>query len=231
MLAAITQLIPNWVAYLCCWVAIACMGIYFCVYSRGTNGYGHWRKFFLCACWLIAVVSISWGQITSRYRDANVIPPTVMYMTGWGSSGVAVTGNPPVVVSGSPRGIVNVDGRLLDKYKEQFELMAVSLHVLNGESYMDKSVGLCKSRLERIRPEDMTFAIDYNTDFLREIQLGAGSISFVLMAMPKGLKPEDFSTLNEAEDKGAQLIGQGMAQAPNMQQQIRLSPPGQPTPR
>ena len=51
--------------------------------------------------------------------------------------------------------------------------------------------------------------VDFNQQFLTEIATGAKSERFVLLAVPNGLTPGDFDTLNEAEEKGAELIGAG----------------------
>ena len=207
--ASLTQLIPGWIAYMCCWVALAGVAVYFCWSSRATVDYGPGRKLFLCLCCVGFLFSFSYSEIMNRYREENLIPPTVMYMTGWGApQDLTVTGNPPRLVKGIPETAVMVDGRLLDKYKKKFELMVVVFHVINNESYMDKT-GISKSRLVKIRPEDLSIPIPYNQQFLNELALGANSDTYVLIAMPMKLKPEDFSTLNEAEDKGAQLIGRG----------------------
>ena len=85
-----------------------------------------------------------------------MIPPGVVYLTEWGGMPgppLVVKGNPPHVVTGIPSGVVTANGRPLDKYKKRFQLMAVALHVINGESYTDKR-NLCKSRLIKIRPEE-----------------------------------------------------------------------------
>lgn len=212
LVATVTQLIPSWIAYMSFWIALAAVAVYFCLYSRGTVDYGPWRKFFLSACCIAFVSSMSYGQIKRRYEEENVIPPTIMYMTQWGATDssrpLVVAGTPPHVFSGVPASSATVDGRLLDKYKKRFELMVVIFHTINNESYMDKE-GICKSKLVKIRPEDLRIKVDFNTQFLEEIEMGATGQSYVLLAMPMGLKPEDFNTLNDAEDKGAQIIGKG----------------------
>jgi hypothetical protein len=215
--AAITQLIPDWTVYLLCWVAIAGVAIYFCLCSRGTVDYGGWRKFFLSVCCITAIFSMAYSQVLNRYREANVIPPTVKYMTYYGEDtsrpGLQITGIPPKVISGEPSSLVIVDGRLLTKYQKKFQLMAVLYHTMNNESYMDKKE-LSKSGLIKIRAEDMLLKIEYNAQFLEEIERYANNESFALLAIPAGMKPEDFDTLNEAEDKGAQIIDQGSKVGP-----------------
>lgn len=211
IVASITQLIPNTWAYLLCWVVIAGVSVYFCWASRGTVGYGPWRKGFLSICCLVFLFSISYGQIKSRYQEEYVIPPGRVYLEAWGGlpgPKLVVSENPLHVVTGNAGGVVTVNGRSLDKYKKRFELMAVVLHVMNSESYTDKG-NLCKSRLMKIRPEDIVIRVDFNEQFLKEIAMGAHSQRFVLLAMPKGLRPEDIDTLNDAEEKGAELIGAG----------------------
>jgi hypothetical protein len=214
VVASVTQLIPNWEANLTMWIVLAGIAIYFCWYSRGTAEYGNWRKFFLSLCSIIFISSIAYEQVLTRYREANIIPPPVLYMTAWGATEgspiLRVNGTPPRVISGIPNTSVTVDGRLLEKYKRRFNLMAVALHVINSESYMDKK-GLCKSKIVKIRPEDIYIKIDYSEQFLEEIQLGAVATSYVLLATPQGMTPESFDTLNDAEDKGAQIIGSGGA--------------------
>jgi hypothetical protein len=230
VVASLTQLIPSWWAYMLCWIALAVVTVYFCWASRATVGYGKWRKSFLSLCCLIFLLSMSYAQIKSRYQEENVIPPQVSYLKGWGPVGSAplsVTGDPPRVVGGIPSSAVNVDGRLLDKYKKRFQLMAVVLHVINGESYVDKG-NLSKSKLMRIRPEDMLIKVDYNQQFLAESETGVGSNTFVLLAIPKGMRPEDFDTLNDAEDKGAEIIGEGTAANINSQ---TPAPGMQPSPK
>ena len=140
----------------------------------------------------------------------------MVYLKAWGGlpgRQLVVTENPPHVVAGNPGGVVIVNGRPLDKYKKRFELMAVVLHVINSESYTDKR-NLCKSRLMKIRPEDIEIKVDFNEQFLKEIVMGAHSQRFVLLAMPERLRPEDFDTLNDAEEKGAELIGAGDEEDP-----------------
>jgi hypothetical protein len=143
--------------------------------------------------------SMAYSQVKSRYQEENVIPPSINYMTAWGpvpgSPPLGVTGDPPRVTSGIPVGSVTVDGRLLDKYKKRFDLMVIALHIINSESYMDKD-GVSKSKLIKIRPEDLLIKVDYNAQFLVETEMGANAAAFVLLAIPKGMKPEDFKTLN-----------------------------------
>jgi hypothetical protein len=211
MVASFTQLIPDWVAYMVCWIILAGVAIYFCWFSRGTVGYGKWRKFFLSVCCVGFVFSMSYSQALNRYREANIIPPTILYMTQWGEASptpLSVTGTPPRVIGGIPSSVAVVDGRLLVKYKSKFRLMAVNFHIINNESYMDKQ-RLCKSKLVKIKPEDIPIKIDFNELYLTELEQGATSDIFILLAMPNGLEPSDFDTLNEAEEKGAQLIGSG----------------------
>ena len=214
--AGVLQLITlTWIVYLVVSVTIACVGIYFCWYSRGTHDYGKGRKIFLSICCVFFVFSISYNQIVQRYQDVNTIPLNYEYMTAWGNRAQFTldSGNPPKVTAGIARTSVNVDGRLLDKYKRRFELMAVVFHVVNAESYMDKE-GLSRSALIKIHPEDISIPIDYNTTFLVEMREGAIGEIYVLLAVPKGVKADDFSTLNDAEDKGVQIIGRGGVAGP-----------------
>jgi hypothetical protein len=95
-------------------------------------------------------------------------------------------------------------------------LMAVVFHLMNYDSFVDKS-GLSKSGPVRIRPEDLQIKIGFNQQYLAEFLTGANTPTFVLLATPIGMKPEDFSTLNQAEDKGAQVIDQGSAGGPPVQ--------------
>lgn len=213
LVASFIPLVPYWIANLCLWLVIAGAAVYFCWFSRGTIDYGPWRKIFLSVCSVVFLFSIAYGQVRERYQEANIIPPQVSYLTGWGPAlgpSLAVAGNPPKVISGIAKAQVTVDGRLLEKYKDKFQLMAVALHVINGESYADKA-SLSKSDLVRIRNEDILIAIPLNQQYLEEMELGASTTSFDLLAVPKGMKPGDFQTLNEAEDKGAQIIGKGSA--------------------
>lgn len=214
VMASIIQLIPDWVAYTCCCTALAGVGIYFCWFSRGTVDYGAWRKIFLSLCCVVFMFSVTYSQIIDRYRDSNVIPPTVLYMTQWGqppgTPPLVINGTPPHVVSGYPGAVVTVDGRLLVKYKSRFNLMVVTFHIINAESYMDKD-SISKSKIVKIRPEDIIINISYNEQYLEEVELGVSTETFVLLAVPLKMRAEDFTTLNDAEDKGAQIIGTGSA--------------------
>src|SRR5271168_5073841 len=80
------QLIPGWVAYMCCWIALAGVTVYFCWCSRGSVDHGKWRKLFLSVLCVIFIFSFSYSQVMSRYREANVIPSPVAYMTSYGDT-------------------------------------------------------------------------------------------------------------------------------------------------
>jgi len=153
---------------------------------------------------------MGYSQISNRYRQENVIPPAVMYMTSWGVPPLVVTGDPPRVVSGVPISRVTVDGALLSKFRERFDLMVVVMHVVNVESYMDKT-RICKSNVLKIRPETMQFKIDLDQNFLAEMEAGNVDPSFYLVALPKSLDSSSFRSLTEAEDRGAQVIATGTA--------------------
>ena len=209
--AGILQLITlSWIVYLVVSVVIACVGIYFCWYSQGTHEYGSGRKIFLSICCVFFVFSISYNQIVQRYQDVNTIPLNYQYMVQWGNHArfTIDNSNPPKVTAGLARTSVNVDGRLLDKYQKRFELMATVFHIMNAESYMDKE-GISKSALIKIHPEDISIPIEYNATYLMEMREGAIGETYVLLAVPTGVKATDFSTLNDAEDKGVQIIGRG----------------------
>lgn len=95
----------------------------------------------------------------------------MIYLKAWGDLAgpqFVVAENPPHVVMGNPGGVATVNGRPLDEYKKRFELMAVVLHVINSESYTDKS-NLCKGKLIKIRPDDLVIEVDFNEQFLKEI--------------------------------------------------------------
>jgi hypothetical protein len=218
MIASLIQMIPNWMAYTACWVVLAGLAVYFCCCSRGTIDYGNWRKFFLSLCCLTFIFSIAYSQVLNRYREANIISPSIRYMTDYGGVPpydplVLSPGNPPRVISGIPSGVVTVDGRLLDKYTKKINVMVVAFHIINSEDFMDKT-GICKSKVVKIRPEDIHVRIDFNAQFLTEIWLGATGVNYMVLAVPIGMKPEDFNTLNDAVEKGAQVIDHGATGGP-----------------
>ena len=194
LVASMIPLIPNWLVCLVCWIVLEGIALYICMASSITLNYSNRRKFFLSLCCLTFLTSISFNQIRTRYREENVIPPSVRYMPSWGP----MPGNIPASVA-------EINGRLLDKYKSRFNLVVVLYHRINYESELDKR-DLCKSDLVKIRPENIYVKIDYNQHFLKEMQMGATSQNFTLVALPRGMNPEDFNTLSEAESKGAQIV-------------------------
>jgi hypothetical protein len=239
--SAIVQLITlSWLVYLVVSILIACLGIYFCWRSRATFDYGPGRKTFLSICCAFFVFSISYNQIVQRYQDANKIPFNVPYLTSWGNRAPFTidNGNPPKVTNGMARTAVTADGRLLDKFKDKFNLMAAVFHIVNAESYMDKEQ-ISRSALVKIHPEDMTIPIDYNTTYLVEQNQQQGVVGgemYVLLAVPKGMGANDFTTLNDAEGRGVQIIGRGsvgpaIAQSPCAQPTTKTTQPVQTGPK
>jgi hypothetical protein len=205
--ASMTELIPNWIFYLCCWGVIAGVGVYLCVGSAATKDYSGWRKFFLSSALLVFLFSVAYSRVKERYAQANIIPPAVSYMHEWGAGNPTVSGTPPIL-SRPLYAHVTVDGTKLLKYKNKYNLVAILLHVVNYEDFMQKS-DLSKSKPQRIREGEMTIYIEPSQTFLFEMEHGAVSDSYFLLAVPKNLGTGDFTTLDEAEDKGAQIIQSG----------------------
>ncbi len=188
------------------------IALYICYYSGLTANYGKWRRFWLSLIATLFLASVSYNPLIDKYRSENTIPPPVEYMKSWSTAPLTVdpTGK---VVSGMSEAYVTVDGAKLDKFKKKFDLMAVAYHDMNYEDPMSKA-GLCKSNVARIRDQDIPIKIPLNEQFRFEMaQIGVqpGGPTFVLLALPKKIKSTDFQTLNEAEDLGAEIIGQGSA--------------------
>jgi hypothetical protein len=152
--------------------------------------------------------------------DWGGMPPYAPLQIEWNPH----SGAPPRVISGIPIAVVVVDGRMLDKYKERFDLIAVVFHIINSEPFMDKQ-GICKSKIVKIRPENLHIKIDFNDQYLTELEMGMNGENYRLLAVPIGMKPEDFGTLNEAEEKGAQIIDLGATAGPPSPMQVNENHP------
>jgi len=112
---------------------------------------------------------------------------------------------PPKIVSGQAMTRMTVDGRLLDKYKGKYRLIAVVLHWLPPNPLEDQP-GISKSSVFDIQPEFIRIPIVFNDHFVIEVINGSYSESYALLAIPPTLQPEQFDSIREAENLGAKLI-------------------------
>jgi hypothetical protein len=115
---------------------------------------------------------------------------------------------PPKVVSGQPMTRMTVDGRLLDRYKGKYRLIAGVLHWLPPNPLEDQT-GISKSSVFDIQAEYIRIPIVFNDQFIMEVVNGSYSESYVLLAVPPNLSPEQFDSIREAEKLGAKLIARG----------------------
>ncbi|MDP9038107.1 MAG: hypothetical protein M3O02_02390 [Acidobacteriota bacterium] len=167
-----------------------------------------WLKLVLTLVAVAIVASVSYHPLLLQLEASREIPENRPYFVRVGLPKPFVIDDsvwPPRIVGGYAKTRMIVDGRLLEPYANKYQLIGVVLHWRHAIPDIDEK-GICKSQVFDIVPRDIEIPIAYNPQFLAEILTGSYSESFALLAVHRGLKPEQFDSLREAQSLGAKVI-------------------------
>jgi hypothetical protein len=203
----------NWWLVLVLYVFIATIAVDVVFHSKPTIALAVYKKLLLCVTALIFIASLAYKPVAAMYKAENVIPPELQYVEKWGTDyqNVVTASIPARLVSGPGNLEMDINGSSLIKYKDRFNLVGVVSHFsAKSGSYMAQA-DICKSSPYGITNERMTISIPLCQSYLNEIVAGARVDNFILVAIPLGSKAGEFETLDDALERGAQIIAKKSA--------------------
>jgi hypothetical protein len=157
---------------------------------------------FALICWL------GWSPLKAQY-DEEQFPPTHLYITQWGpvhGGDVQIErADPPRVKHGVAASEITVDGTLLFRHHDDYNLIGVCFHHARSGDVQDEP-NVSKSGVYDIENWPMKILIPWNSQFLLDTLNGARITGYELLAVPKGVRPEQFKTIREAVALGAKRV-------------------------
>lgn len=168
-----------------------------------------WRKFLkgpLASVVVLYIGWVGWGNVRKAYQESEA-PPEGQYMLSYGgldpNAGVVHSKTPHFV--GTPGGKIIVNGYLLGKYADKYQLIATCFQWSGSGDFKDAH-DISKSGLFDIAPMEISMTIPWNAQFMDELEHSYGGINYAVLLVPRGLSPETFTSLRAAMDKGAKLL-------------------------
>ncbi len=152
------------------------------------------------------LAGLSYKPLLEQYHQESDIPEDLAYLRSWGLfSHFTVRRGPPLSVDGNARTTLVVNGEMLTKYKNGRKLIGICFHHWAGANFRDEQ-GISKSAAYDIDSTSIEIVIPLNEVFVAEELKNPTSASYVLLAVPFPVKPEDFNTIRDAESLGAKII-------------------------
>ena len=131
-------------------------------------------------------VILSWGTTHQGFLDIKIgIPESVQ---GVKSSTLIVNGS-----------------ALRFSERKDYKLIGVCFHYWISGDLLDQP-NVSKSGLYDIRDGHITITIQWNDQFVRELVKPMLGTTYVLLEVPKGVTPDDFTTVRKAVDLGARIL-------------------------
>lgn len=158
---------------------------------------------------IFGIFKISYEPIKAQYNDEK-FPLSRKYLDAWGLNSFSLKqgSDPPIVASGDAEAFLKVNGHLLIDRKNEYNLVGICFnHIARQDSIYDTN--LSKSGLYTIRDNRIEILIPLTIEFLNELQHGSRTPSFMLLAIPRGVRPDQFSNVAEAEALGGRVLSEG----------------------
>jgi hypothetical protein len=166
-----------------------------------------WAKLSLSLIAVGGIVWMSYRPMVDIYI-AEEFPESRDNMNGYSLFPFSLEGDPPQVIKGVAEGHITVNGHRIISKKHNYQLIGICFfHLASQDWTFDNN--LSKSGLYEIRNSDMEIGIPLTAEFLKELQHGASPSVFVLLAVPRGVGPNQFSTVKEALDLGGKILSEG----------------------
>jgi hypothetical protein len=146
--------------------------------------------------------------------DEPPIPQTIILDWGYSGSARWQPGDPQSI-QGPKESMLRVNGSLLRSLaKKDYKLIGVGFHHVISGDVLDQP-NISKSGLYDIRDGQINITIPWNDDFISEL-VHAKPVGeslylrriphYMLLAVPKGVTPQSFSSLRQAIDLGAKRL-------------------------
>jgi hypothetical protein len=168
-------------------------------------------RLILCLTGTVAIIWISYQPMKDLYI-AEEFPESRDYINSWGLNAFHIQGHPPVVDSGEASANLSVDGHRLIKRKDRYRLIGICWNHLASQDFT-YDTNLSKSGLYEIRDEEILMKIPLTVEFLTEMQTVDVKPSYLLLAVPKEIRADQFSSINEAEQLGAKILSETQSNA------------------
>jgi hypothetical protein len=153
---------------------------------------------------LAVLVALAWWpDIAERLNQPTLQNPA---KAGWGAR-TAIT------ESGTSRLkeltlFVTLDGAYLNRYAENFSMIAVAVHY-RGDRDLDDVAITEKSAVYGIHDEQELLLIKTSQTFIDEVNAGLRNTTYFVVLVPNGLTPENFTTFRQAKHLGAIVLPVG----------------------
>ena len=97
---------------------------------------------------------------------------------------------------------------MVKPYANDYHVMVVALHYSGNLDPLDVS-DLQKSAVFELRPRNTSLLIETDSQFTGEVQHGQRGTNYIILLVPKKIKPDQFNTLRQAIELGGKWVTNG----------------------